>query len=148
MCRPGSFTVGGNGELLLEGSGLVKAEARMRWRQAERPGAGLGTAVLGRGGAALGSEQERGERGRGAQPTSGGWVSTCCFWICKDRIKAIMIINVMSTRLHVGLGRFFRETKCFTIHQLIHLQEQISLPGSIVQAKKLRLRESKSQVTQ
>lgn len=125
MCRPGSFTVGGNGEPLREGSGLVKAEARMQWRQAERPGAGLGTAVWGRGGAALGSEEEKGERGRGAQPTSGGWVSTCCFWICKDRIKAIMITNVMSTSLHVGLGRSFPEAKCFII-QLIHLQKQIS----------------------
>ena len=46
------------------GSGLVKAEARMRWRQAERPGAGLGTAVWGRGGAPL-EVKRRGVKGEG-----------------------------------------------------------------------------------
>lgn len=62
--------------------------------------------------------------------------------------EAIMITNVMKTTLHIGLGRPFQGSNAIIfLNYFISKSPRGDYPGSVMQAKKPRLRNSKSKAT-
>lgn len=62
--------------------------------------------------------------------------------------EAIMITDVITTTLHTGLGRPFQVSNAIIfINYFISKSPRGDYPSSIMQAKKLRLRKSKSKAT-
>ena len=84
----------------------------------------------------------------GALRTSGGWVHTCCFWVWKDRRSHYHYKCHNNHPSHWSGEALAGDQVLSYLSTTSPPRAQAVIPGSTIQAKKRKLRESKSEVTQ